>query len=93
MRSGSVDERGRESMRTRCARLDSQGDRIEHGFGPRRLPAPHRRAAWLVMEERLRDVAELALRCREVCSPLYMPVLTQITAALQTQADELAAAR
>jgi hypothetical protein len=54
---------------------------------------PHRKAAWLVMEERMRTIAELALRCREVCSPLYMPVVTRITDALAEQADLLAEAR
>jgi hypothetical protein len=54
---------------------------------------PHREAAWIVMEERLRDLAELGVRCRDVCSPLFMPVLNQVTAALTAQADELAAAR
>jgi hypothetical protein len=54
---------------------------------------PHRRAAWLVIEERLRDVADLALRCREVCSPLHMPVLTRITDALRENADLLTSAR
>jgi hypothetical protein len=54
---------------------------------------PHREAAWVVLEERLRDLAELGVRCREVCSPLHMPVLNQVTAALTAQADELAAAR
>jgi hypothetical protein len=54
---------------------------------------PHRRAAWVVLEERLRDLAELGVRCRDVCSPLHMPVLNQVTAALSAQADELAAAR
>lgn len=54
---------------------------------------PHRRAAWIVMEERLRDLAELGVRCREVCSPLHMPVLNAVTASLAAEADELAAAR
>jgi len=54
---------------------------------------PHRDAAWIVLEERLRDLAELGVRCREVCSPLHMPVLNQVTGALSAQADELAAAR
>jgi len=54
---------------------------------------PHRNAAWIVMEERLRDLADLGVRCKEVCSPLYMPVLNNVTAALTAQADELAAAR
>jgi hypothetical protein len=54
---------------------------------------PHRDAAWVVMEERLRDVAELAVRCRELCSPLFMPPLIKVTDALRAQADRLAAAR
>jgi alkylhydroperoxidase family enzyme len=54
---------------------------------------PHREAAWLVLEERLRDLAGLGVRCRDVCSPLFMPTLNQVTAALAAQADELAAAR
>jgi len=53
---------------------------------------PHREAAWIVMEERLRDVAELAVRCREACSPVHMPPLIKVTDALREQADRLAAA-
>jgi len=54
---------------------------------------PHRDAAWRLMEERLREVAELAVRCREVCVPLYMTPLSEITAELARQADLLARAR
>ena len=54
---------------------------------------PHRDAAWRLMEERLREVAELAVRCREVCVPLYMTPLSEITAELARQADRLASAR
>jgi hypothetical protein len=54
---------------------------------------PHRDAAWIVMEERLRNIAELAMRCREVCSPLHMPALTRITDTLRDLADTLAEAR
>ena len=54
---------------------------------------PHREAAWIVMEERLRDVSELAVRCRDACSPLFMPPLIKVTDALREQADRLAAAR
>jgi hypothetical protein len=54
---------------------------------------PHRDAAWLVMEERMRDVAELATRCRDACVPLYMAPLIKVTDALRAQADRLAAAR
>ena len=54
---------------------------------------PHRRAAWAVMEERMRTLAELAMRCRDVCSPLYLPTVSKITDGLVELADELAAAR
>lgn len=54
---------------------------------------PHRDAAWAVIEERLRSVAELAVKCRESCSPIYMPPLIKVTDALRAQADRLAAAR
>jgi hypothetical protein len=54
---------------------------------------PHRDAAWAVLEERMRVLAELATRCRDSCAPLYMPVLTKITDALPDLADQLAEAR
>ena len=54
---------------------------------------PHRDAAWAVIEERLRSVAELAVKCRESCSPMFMPPLIKVTDALRAQADRLAAAR
>jgi len=54
---------------------------------------PHRDAAWAVIEERLRTVAELAVKCRESCSPIYMPPLIKVTDTLRAQADRLAAAR
>ena len=54
---------------------------------------PHREAAWTVMEERMRTLAELATRCRDVCSPLYLPTVARIADALVELADELAAAR
>ena len=57
------------------------------------LLLPHRAAAWAVMEERMRVLAELGTRCREVCSPLYMPVVAKITEALVDLADQLAEAR
>jgi hypothetical protein len=53
---------------------------------------PHRDAAWAVIEERMRDVAELATRCRDACVPLYMAPLIKVTDALRSQADRLAAA-
>ena len=54
---------------------------------------PHRRAAWTVMEERMRVLAELATRCREVCSPLHLPTVSKIAEALVDLADQLAEAR
>ena len=57
------------------------------------LLLPHRDAAWAVMEERMRLLAELGTRCQEVCSPLYLPALTKITASLVDLADQLGEAR
>jgi hypothetical protein len=54
---------------------------------------PHRNAAWIVMEERMRTIAELATHCRDACAPLYMPILTKITTAIDDLADLLAEAR
>jgi len=54
---------------------------------------PHRDAAWLLMEERLREVAELATRCRDACIPQFMVPLSKVTDALRSYADRLAAAR
>lgn len=54
---------------------------------------PHREPAWLVMEERLREVADLAMRCRDACIPTFMVPLSKITDALRASADRLAAAR
>jgi hypothetical protein len=68
------------------------GPTFELFFGVDHL-LPHRDAAWIIMEERLRDIAELGMRCREVCSPLHMPALTRITDALRDLADQLAKAR
>ena len=54
---------------------------------------PHREAAWAVMEERMRVLAELATRCRDVCSPLYMPIVARIADDLARLADQLAEGR
>jgi hypothetical protein len=54
---------------------------------------PHRDAAWTIMAERLREIADLATRCRNQCVPAYLPALSQVTAALRQQADRLEAAR
>ena len=57
------------------------------------LLLPHREAAWLVMEERMRVLAELGRRCKLVCSPMHMPTLEKITGSLVDLADQLAEAR
>jgi hypothetical protein len=54
---------------------------------------PHRDAAWVVLEERMRVLAELATSCRDSCAPLHMPALTKITDSLRELADQLAEAR
>jgi hypothetical protein len=54
---------------------------------------PHREAAWTIMEERLREIADLATRCRDACPPLFLPPLSRVTDALRAQADTLAAVR
>jgi hypothetical protein len=54
---------------------------------------PHRDAAWLVLEERMRVLAELGTHCQAVCSPLHMPTLVKVTGALTDLADQLAEAR
>ena len=53
---------------------------------------PHRDAAWILMEERLRDAAAFARRCGELCTPALMEPLAKVAAALETYADQLAAA-
>ena len=54
---------------------------------------PHREAAWAVMEERMRVLAELATRCREVCSALYLPLVARVADDLVRLADQLAEGR
>jgi hypothetical protein len=54
---------------------------------------PHRDAAWAVIEERMRDLAALATRCREVCAPLYLPIVARLADDLVRLADQLAEGR
>ena len=53
---------------------------------------PHREAAWVLMEERLRDAAAFAVRCTAACSPDVMQPLAKAAAALTRYADMLAGA-
>jgi len=50
---------------------------------------PHRAAAWVLMEERLRDAAAFAVRCGEACTPALMEPLARVARSLQTFADRL----
>ena len=54
---------------------------------------PHREAAWVLMEERLRDAASFAVRCGELCTIALMEPLAQVARALEGYADRLLAAR
>jgi hypothetical protein len=53
---------------------------------------PHKRAAWVLMEERLRDAAAFATRCRGACTLELMTPLAKVAAALEKAADALAGA-
>jgi hypothetical protein len=53
---------------------------------------PHREAAWVLMEERLRDAAAFAVRCGQQCTPALMEPLAKVARALERSADQLLAA-
>jgi hypothetical protein len=53
---------------------------------------PHREAAWVLMEERLRDAAAFARRCGLACTPELMGPLAKVARALESYADRLAGA-
>ncbi len=53
---------------------------------------PHREAAWVLMEERLRDAAAFAVRCGELCPPALMEPLARVARSLEKYADQLLAA-
>ncbi len=53
---------------------------------------PHREAAWVLMEERLRDAAAFARRCGQLCTPALMEPLARVARSLEKYADQLAAA-
>jgi hypothetical protein len=54
---------------------------------------PHQEAAWVLMEERLRDAAAFAVRCGELCTPALMQPLAKVARALEKYADQLLAAK
>jgi Ferritin-like len=54
---------------------------------------PHREAAWVLMEERLRDAAAFAFRCGELCTPALMEPLARVARSLEKYADQLLAAK
>ena len=53
---------------------------------------PHKAAAWVLMEERLRDAAAFARRCGLACTPALMEPLAKVARSLERYADQLAAA-
>jgi hypothetical protein len=53
---------------------------------------PHRQAAWVLMEERLREAAAFARRCTNACTPIVMGPLSRTATSLEKFADMLAAA-
>jgi len=53
---------------------------------------PHQRAAWVLMEERLRDAAAFARRCGQACTPALMEPLAKVARSLERYADQLSAA-
>jgi len=50
---------------------------------------PHQKAAWILMEERLRDAAAFAVRCGEACTPALMEPLAKVARSLEKYADLL----
>ena len=52
---------------------------------------PHKEAAWVLMEERVRDAAAFARRCGMLCTPALMKPLADAARALERYADQLAA--
>jgi hypothetical protein len=46
---------------------------------------PHREAAWVLMEERLRDAAAFAVRCGELCTPALMEPLAKVAVAREVR--------
>jgi hypothetical protein len=53
---------------------------------------PHQAAAWVLMEERLRDAAAFAVRCGQLCTPVLMEPLAKVARSLEKYADQLRAA-
>jgi hypothetical protein len=53
---------------------------------------PHKEAAWVLMEERLREAAAFARRCGQLCTPALMEPLAKAARSLERYADQLRAA-
>jgi hypothetical protein len=54
---------------------------------------PHREAAWVLMEERLRDAASFAVRCGDLCTVALVLPLAKVASSLEKYADRLRAAK
>ena len=50
---------------------------------------PHREAAWVLMEERLRDAASFAVRCGDLCTRDLVLPLAKVAASLENYAERL----
>jgi hypothetical protein len=53
---------------------------------------PHREAAWQLMTERLSELADFAVSCRNECPPGHVAVLAAVAEKLRAQSDRLTAA-
>jgi hypothetical protein len=53
---------------------------------------PHRQAAWQLLTERLSELADFAVSCRNECPPSHVAVLADVADKLRAQSDRLSAA-
>ena len=78
----------------RCRRPGPPGATAGPGFELYQVDylLPHREAAWVLMEERLRDAAAFARRCGQLCTLALMEPLAKAARSLERYADQLPAA-
>jgi hypothetical protein len=51
---------------------------------------PHREAAWVLITERLSQLADFGASCRDECPPQFVMVLIAVAQKLRDQADRMA---
>lgn len=51
---------------------------------------PHREAAWVLITERLAELADFAASCRDECPPDFVAILIEVASKLRQQADRMA---